>query len=117
MARNYAINSNRIPKTNRMKYALEHAGEVIITDPEWIERLKYYQPDNNFTSIDNDNNNLTMETVTTTETTNPPQKPISRTVMWARAHKWSIELLDPELQAQCKSYKDGKKIIRDEVDA
>ena len=59
-----------------------------------------------------------METVTTTEKNNPPQKKrVSRTVMWARAHKWSIELNDAELQAQCKSYKDGKKIIRDEVDA
>ena len=45
-------------------------------------------------------------------TTATPQKRISRTVQWARAHKWSIEILDPELQAQCKSYKDGKKIIR-----
>ena len=40
MARNYAINSKKTPKTNRMKFAVEHAGEVIITDPEWIERLK-----------------------------------------------------------------------------
>ncbi len=45
-------------------------------------------------------------------TTATPQKRISRTVQWARTHKWSIEVLDPELQAQCKSYKDGKKIIR-----
>ena len=45
MARNYAINSKKTPKTNRMKYAVEHSGEVIITDPEWIERLKYYLPD------------------------------------------------------------------------
>ena len=45
MARNYAINSKKTPKTNRMKYAVEHAGKVIITDPEWIERLKYYLPD------------------------------------------------------------------------
>lgn len=36
---------------------------------------------------------------------------ISRTVQWARSHKWMIELADPGLQAQCKSYKDGKKII------
>ena len=45
MARNYAINSKKTPKTNRMKYAVEHSGEVIITDPEWIERLKNYLPD------------------------------------------------------------------------
>ncbi len=45
-------------------------------------------------------------------TTATPQKRISRTAQWARTHKWSIEILDPELQAQCKSYKDGKKIIR-----
>ena len=36
---------------------------------------------------------------------------ISRTAQYARTHKWMIELVSPELQAQCKSYKDGKKII------
>lgn len=36
---------------------------------------------------------------------------ISRTARVARANKWVIELVSPELQAQCKSYKDGKKII------
>lgn len=45
MARNYAINSKKTPKTKRMAYAREHSGEVIITDPELIERLKYYLPD------------------------------------------------------------------------
>jgi hypothetical protein len=45
MARNYAINSKKTPKTNRMKYARAHCGDVIITDPELIERLKYYLPD------------------------------------------------------------------------
>ena len=42
---------------------------------------------------------------------------ISRTGRVARENKWVIEVLDPELQAQCKSYKDGKKIIRHETDA
>lgn len=45
------------------------------------------------------------------------KKRISRTMEWALSHKWMIEVLDPELQAQCKSYKDGKKIIRNETDA
>lgn len=53
-----------------------------------------------------------------TLTTTTRRKRISRTARWARAHKWCIEVLDPELQAQCKSYKDGKKIIRsNEADA
>ncbi len=51
-----------------------------------------------------------MEATRTTTTT--PKKQISRTVQWARTHKWMIEVLDPELQKQCKSYKDGQKIIR-----
>ena len=37
-------------------------------------------------------------------------RPISKTAQWAKAHKWSIELADPELQKRCKSYKDGKKV-------
>ena len=41
-----------------------------------------------------------------------PRKHISKTAQWARAHKWCIEVIDPELQAQCKSYKDGQKIVR-----
>lgn len=53
----------------------------------------------------------------TTQAAEQPKKYISRTVQWAREHKWCIEILDPELQAQCKSYKDGKKIIRNEVNA
>lgn len=56
-----------------------------------------------------------MEAKTTTTTA--PKKRISRTARWARAHKWCIEILDPELQAQCKSYKDGKKIMSHETDA
>ena len=40
-----------------------------------------------------------------------PKKRISKTGMYARTHKWMIELVSPELQAQCKSYKDGKKVV------
>ncbi len=36
---------------------------------------------------------------------------ISRTARVARANKWVIELVSPELQAQCKSYKNGEKIV------
>ena len=54
-----------------------------------------------------------METTTSSTTpTSAPEKRISKTVQWAKTHKWVIEVLDPELQKQCKSYKDGKKIIR-----
>ncbi len=42
---------------------------------------------------------------------------ISRTARYARTHKWMIEVLDPKLQARCKSYKDGKKIMRYAADA
>ena len=52
---------------------------------------------------------MIMEARTMTE---QPQKLISRTGQWARTHKWCIEVLDPELQAQCKSYRNGQKIIR-----
>ncbi len=34
MARNYAINSKKTPKTRRMAFARAHRGDVIITDPE-----------------------------------------------------------------------------------
>lgn len=44
-------------------------------------------------------------------------KRISKTGRVARENKWVIEVLDPELQEQCKSYKDGKKILNDETDA
>ena len=40
-----------------------------------------------------------------------PKKRISKTGMYAITHKWMIELVSPELQAQCKSYKDGKKVV------
>ena len=49
-----------------------------------------------------------MEAKTTNVTT---RRRLSKTIRTARANKWMIELVDPELQAQCKSYKDGKKII------
>lgn len=49
---------------------------------------------------------------TTVRPTTAPKKRISRTGRVARENKWVIEVLDPELQAQCKSYKDGQKIIR-----
>ena len=49
-----------------------------------------------------------MENLMTTAA--EPMKRISKTVEWARRHKWMIELVLPELQAQCKSYKDGKKV-------
>lgn len=42
MARNYAINSKKTPKTRRMAFARAHAGEITITDPKLIERLTTY---------------------------------------------------------------------------
>ena len=36
---------------------------------------------------------------------------VSKTWKNAMANKWMIELVDPELQAQCKSYRNGQKII------
>ena len=55
-------------------------------------------------------NDTTMDATNTTTTA--PKKRISRTGRWARAHKWVIEVVDPELQKQCKAYKDGQRIIR-----
>ena len=49
-----------------------------------------------------------MEAKTTDVTT---RRRLSKTWRTDVANKWMIELVDPELQAQCKSYKDGKKII------
>jgi len=46
-----------------------------------------------------------------TITSAAPKKRISKTGQWARAHKWVIEILDPELQAQSKSYKNGKRAV------
>jgi len=56
-------------------------------------------------------------TTTTPAATATPRKRLSRTMQYALTHKWMIEVVDPELQKQCKSYKDGKKIIRNETDA
>jgi hypothetical protein len=39
-AENIAINSKKTPRSRRMKYALEHAGELIIVDPELRAQLK-----------------------------------------------------------------------------
>lgn len=52
-----------------------------------------------------------METTNTTTATMPKTRRLSKTWRTAVANKWMIEFVDPELQAQCKSYKDGKKII------
>ena len=43
-AENIAINSKKTPRTRRMKYALEHAGELIILDPELRSQLKSCEP-------------------------------------------------------------------------
>ena len=59
----------------------------------------------------------TTRTTTTPTATPMPRKRLSRTMQYALTHKWMIEVVDPELQKQCKSYKDGKKIIRHETDA
>ena len=55
-------------------------------------------------------NDTIMEATNTTTTA--PKKRISRTMEWALSHKWVIEVVDPELQKQCKAYKDGQRIIR-----
>ena len=44
MARNYAINSKKTPRTRRMAFARAHAGGITITDPKLIERLSNYVP-------------------------------------------------------------------------
>ena len=45
MARNYAINSKKTPRTRRMAFAVAHAGGITITDPKLAARLKNYVPD------------------------------------------------------------------------
>lgn len=45
MARNFAINSKKTPRTRRMAFAVAHAGGITITDPELAARLKNYVPD------------------------------------------------------------------------
>ena len=42
MARNYAINSQKTPRTRRVAFAVAHAGGITITDPKLIERLTAY---------------------------------------------------------------------------
>ncbi len=42
MARNYAINSKKTPRTRRMAFAVAHAGAITITDPKLKERLRNY---------------------------------------------------------------------------
>ncbi|MBR6456467.1 MAG: hypothetical protein IKT22_06700 [Prevotella sp.] len=44
MARNYAINSKKTPRTRRMAFARAHSGAITITDPKLIERLRNYVP-------------------------------------------------------------------------
>jgi hypothetical protein len=44
--------------------------------------------------------------------TTPPKRSISRTGRVARENKWVIEVLDPELQEQCKSYENGQRIMQ-----
>ena len=43
-AENIAINSKKTPKSRRMKYALEHAGELIVIDPELRAQLRSCEP-------------------------------------------------------------------------
>ena len=45
MARNYAINSKKTPRTRRMAFAVAHAGGITITDPKLAAKLKNYVPD------------------------------------------------------------------------
>ncbi len=42
MARNYAINSKKTPRTRRMAFARAHSGAITITDPKLIEKLTTY---------------------------------------------------------------------------
>ena len=43
-AENIAINSKKTPRSRRMKYALEHAGELIVVDPELRAQLRSCEP-------------------------------------------------------------------------
>ena len=45
MARNYAINSKKTPRTRRGAFAIAHAGSVIVTDSALRLRLKHYAED------------------------------------------------------------------------
>jgi len=42
-AENRAINSKKTPKTKRMKYALAHAGELVILDAELKSQCPWYE--------------------------------------------------------------------------
>lgn len=42
MARNYAINSMKTPRTKRMAFARAHSGAITITDPVLAAKLKNY---------------------------------------------------------------------------
>lgn len=43
MAKNYAINSKKTPRTRRMAFAVaQHSGGITITDPKLKERLTTY---------------------------------------------------------------------------
>ena len=42
MARNYAINSKKTPRTRSAAFAVAHAGAITITDPKLKERLTTY---------------------------------------------------------------------------
>lgn len=44
MARNYAINSKKTPRTKRMAFARAHSGGITITDPELASRISNYVP-------------------------------------------------------------------------
>ena len=50
---------------------------------------------------------------TTTETLEPsaPEKRVSKTMAWARAHVGFIEILDPELRAQLSYYRKRNRQI------
>jgi hypothetical protein len=42
MARNYAINSKKTPRTRRAAFAIAHAGGITITDPKLAARISNY---------------------------------------------------------------------------
>ena len=42
MARNYAINSKKTPRTRRAAFAIAHAGAITITDSKLAERISNY---------------------------------------------------------------------------
>ena len=44
IAENIAINSRKTPRSRRMKYALEHAGELVVVSPELRAQLRSCEP-------------------------------------------------------------------------